>query len=399
MRTLILFLLMTASAFGSITERYVTSAGAGDGTGSSEANAMTFANFVDYMSTGGSFTAAAGDRFNLKLDGVYARTTTADAFVNGGASNAPVIIRGYKTTIGDGYQGRTVSGTGNLNTNNMPEISYTTGSLSLTGNNIVFESVYVTGAKNGNLMVVNTGVQCILRGCLIENNNTGTSTCCIAASGTQATFVDCDIRLLAASGGASGINTSGSGNKLIACRITGKTASGVIVGNTTLITDNAIYNSLIGIDMQSSASQVNTIYRNTITGCSSNGIKETIFITSSLPIMNNMITDNAGFGIDAGSTTNCVFVLYNRFRDNVMGNVTNSTDFVTALTAWGNVTTDTGGAETDYVAAGSQDYRLISTSPAITAGIPQFSDIGAVQSTNGPASGGGSGQFSFPIGP
>lgn len=107
-----------------------------------------------------------------------------------------------------------------------------------------------------------------------------------------------------------------------------------------------------------------------------------------------MITDNGGFGVDATAATNGVFLSNNRFRDNVMGAVTNATDWVTA-TSYSQVTTDTGGAETDYVAAGSQDYRLINASPATGAGAP-FSDIGGLQSTNGPAGAGG-GAYSFPF--
>lgn len=388
------FQIVSFSAFGAITERYVNSAGSGAADGTSEANAMSYATFVDYMSTGGSFTAAPGDRFNIK--GVISRTTTSDTFLNGGASNAPVIIRGYATTIGDGYQGRTVNGTGPLNTNNMAAISTTTGLLSITGGFIILESLYLSGARNGAAVSTTTGTGVFFKSCRIDDNSTGSATA-LNTQQASGTLLDCDLNLLAASGGTAALISNAAGTRIVGNRITGKTAIGVSLQTSANVDGNVIFNSTIGIDMNTAAAVTYNIWNNTITGCSSNGIKESINVTLPVLVINNMITDNGGWGMDCGSATNTVWFSNNRFRDNTLGAITNSTDFVSAGN-WSVVTTDTGGVETDYTDTSTFDYRLISTSPGLSIGLPAYIDAGGVQKSNTISAGGSTpGVVAFPF--
>jgi hypothetical protein len=95
-------------------------------------------------------------------------------------------------------------------------------------------------------------------------------------------------------------------------------------------------------------------------------------------IVNNMITDNGGYGIDGVEAAKAVFAAYNRTRDNTSGADNLATDWL-AATKYGHVTTDTGGASTDYTNSGSNDYTLISASPAKGVGIWPYRDIGALQ--------------------
>ncbi len=371
--------LLSFNAFATFTDRYVTSAGAGSADGTSEANAMSFATFKDYMEVGGSFTAAAGDRFNIK--GNQSRTTTSDTFVNGGTATSPVIIRGYGTAIGDGYQGRANNGTGALVTSNMPNISYTTGLMNLTGSFIILESVQITGTRSGVILSLATGADCGIVRCLVSENSTNGSAACCTLNQARAFAFDCDMELVAASGGLEALLMPGSGSRAMACRITGKTAPAIIASNTSQILNCILYNSTIGISVTSTTAAM-LIAGCTITGNSGDGIDVITATTVTQTYANNIITDNGGYGIDFNNAATAPFLYSNRTRDNALGAYNLATDWV-AATNYGAVTTDTGGAETDYTNAGSLDYRLISTSPAKGAGLPPSMSMGAYQSAGG----------------
>ena len=167
-RTCALLILTASLANASIGEWYVNDAGSGTGTGTTEANAMSFATFIDFMSTGGSKTAAAGDRFNIK-GAITARTTTADAWANGGTVVSPVIVRGYNSTIGDLTSLARTNGNGALVTTNYPTISYTTGGTTISGNFIILEAVQMSGANtttNGGVLLI-TGTDVFVKRCYI----------------------------------------------------------------------------------------------------------------------------------------------------------------------------------------------------------------------------------------
>lgn len=381
---LITSLSLQLSALAAITEYYVSSAGAVPGLGTTIDDPMSFAVFDDYMTAAGVFNAVAGDRFNIVATNVIARTTTASTWVNGGTATSPVIIRGYRTAITDGYLGRTVNGTGVLNTNNMAVITFTSGLLTISGNFIILESILFRSTRAGTAINV-TGSDNQFARCLMDNNNTGATASAVTFAGRETAF-NCDIRLLAASGGAAAIVVNGTGSRVLGCRIMGATADGITLANNAQIIGNTIHTSSNGINASATGGLV-TIQNNTITGCSSNGIRVITGTTVLVPIINNMITDNAGYGVDAVSAANALFVAHNRWRDNALGNVNLATDSV-AATSYSAVTTDTGGPETDYVDASAKDFRLIAASPAANTGIPAYSSIGAFQFTNSASAGG-----------
>jgi hypothetical protein len=373
--SLLFWIISSLSAFATITERYVTSAGAGAADGTSEANAMSYATFIDYMAVGGSFTAAPGDRFNLK--GSISRTTTSDTWVNGGTVTSPVIIRGYTTTIGDGYLGRT-NGTQGLIPDNMAVLTTTTGGLTISGNFVIFEAIHFSGTRNG-AGIIGSGGDIVYVNSIIDDNSTGTSAKALTCSGIRATVLNCDLALLAASGGSVALDLSTSSGRAIGCRITGGTGFGVSMANSTQLLKSLVYNSSIGVD-QASTSFNYLISANTITGCSSNGIRCILGNLGNQAIINNIITDNGGYGIEGTAASNSVLVAFNRMRDNVMGDINLATDWV-AATSYSQVTTDTGGPSQDFQNSGAANYTLVSTSPAIAKGV-LFSAIGAFQITN-----------------
>ncbi len=378
MRYILAFLLLCASLQAAITERYVSPAGSGTADGTSAANAMSLTTFVDYMSTGGSFTATAGDRFNVKYDaGGYARTTSTDTWVNGGSSTSPVIIRGYGTTITDGYQGRSAGG--NLVTTNFANFSWTsTARLNVTGSWIILEACSFTSAANGDTILFNTGGNCAMLRCVVENSGTGASAGALAL-GTNGIALDCDINMTGGSGGSRA--ASGSTGVFDSCRFKVTQAVPAIVCGAsagTVIINNIIYGSGgIGIS-NTSTTAIPYIRSNTIVGCTGDGIDIITGTTTLQRIVGNMITDNSGNGIDMVSAANAGFLAYNRFRDNA-ASINSGTDWVTA-TSYGHVDSGTtGDTSTDYQNFGTNDFRLKATSPATSAGIPELQSIGAAQ--------------------
>lgn len=369
-----------------ITDRYVTDAGAGSADGSSIANAMSYATFTDYMVTGGSFTAAPGDRFNI-IGAITGRTTTTDTWVNGGNSTSPVIVRGWTSGGTTPYAGRT-NGNGPLITTNFPTISYTTGRINITGSWILVECLSITGAPSN--AVITLGAEGAIRSCAVVNSSTNAAAVGIGATSTGNEVLDCDASLTGASGGSAAISNQAGASCSDSCRITvtSSTAAGITCNNTSILYGNTIYgNGGVGISMPTTTGRP-WIRNNTIVGCASDGIDIVTGATVLQRVVGNMITDNGGYGVDFNSAAVGAFVAYNRTRDNTSGAYNLATDWV-AATSYGNVTTDTGGPSTDYVNSGTGDYNLIAASPATSASLPQYGSMGALQRDQTGSGGGG----------
>ena len=369
-----------------LTTRYVTNAGAGAADGTSLANAMSFATFIDYMAAAGSFTAAAGDVF--LLCGVsQSRTTTTDSWANGGSATSPVVIRGCDSSGNPAYAGRT-NGNGALITTNFASITYTTGRLVLTSWVILEGITITTSASNA---AVSVGTDGVIMRCSVTNSSTNASAVGIGASSVSRSVVfDNDVFMTGASGGAAGINTNAGTAVRIRynrVKVTSATAPGIALYVSSSAIKNTVYGSGgIGIYVASSAWS-GTIEDNTIVGCGGDGINVITGLTGLGFITGNMVTDNTGDGIDMVSTSNPTFAAHNRTRDNAAG-YANTGDWLTA-TKYGDVTTDTGGASTDYTDSGANDYSLIAASPATSAGIPAYASIGALQRSQTGSGGGG----------
>jgi hypothetical protein len=309
-----------------ITERYVTTTGAGANDGTDEANAYTFAQMLTAIGAG----SAAGFRY----------------------SNGALI------------------------TTNMPEITYTTGRWNGAGADFwIYESLNFTAAAANN--AVTLGSSGVMFNCNVVNNNTNASTGGILTSTANNIIANCDVALTAGSGGDSAIFASGN-PRIIGCRIDGGPTDGIETGSSLIAVGNVIYSSGgHGIEVTATGSII-TLISNTIVSCTGNGVEIPSGSTVLGCYVNNMVTDNGGFGFDFNATTVASFLAYNRTRDNSGGAIGSAGDWATATT-YNHVTTDTGGGETDYTDAGSNDYTLISASPAKGVGHFAFLDIGALQ--------------------
>lgn len=81
-----------------LTEKYSSAAGAGAHDGTTEGNAFSWVEMIADINAGNG----AGIRYNHKGNVTRAASDTISA---GGTVGSPCIIRGYTTTIGDGYRG------------------------------------------------------------------------------------------------------------------------------------------------------------------------------------------------------------------------------------------------------------------------------------------------------
>jgi hypothetical protein len=266
----------------------------------------------------------------------------------------------------------------------MPTFSYSgTGAFSVSGNYIVFEAMHITGTKSGSVSTF-SGAGTILYSCIFENATSGSGGIALYASGSSILVENCDVKLTnGGNAGSYALGAAGAGAKFIGNRVK-SSMHGIMVASASHLFSNQIINSA-GVGITNNSSNVGFIVGNTIVGGSSDGIALAVTAGVQL-IVNNCITDNSGFGINLNNSGATAMIGFNRTRDNGAGAISGATDWVSAA-GWGAVTTDTGGPETDYTNASATDYRLISTSPAISVGIPSYRDMGALQHQ---ATGGGS---------
>lgn len=355
-----ILLALCLSAQATITERYVSSAAGGGGDGSSGAP-WTLAEAISNYS--------AGDRMNLK--GTF--TLSGGVTIPAGAIDQPSIWRGYSTTITDGYQGRT-NGSGALVTTNFATIACGASYYVTAINNYtVLENLNITGSRSG-YVVDNSHVASAIVNCRVENSSTNAAAfglvtgnafnCDIVMSGATGAYTACKMNVVgglhecqiwrASSDASIGVGFATYTNGVIdKCTIHGATGTGIKC-------DNMSMPWILNCTIQGQTTAISTY----------NGAAAKM-----LYVTNCMITDcTASFTNPYAATAAHYAGLYgNRTRDN--GAVSGFGDWP----AWNEVTTDTGGPETDYESAATGDLRLIAASPAVQSSVPPYGDIGAQQ--------------------
>ena len=341
----------------------------------------------------------AGNLMCVKA-GSYTVAAT-DTVACSGTATSPIRIVGYNTvrptltTVGDGYLGRTGSNLNKtLDTSNMPLYAY--GSVGLAGSSstfVVVETIKFTSSIAGNAVVI--GGKSFIKSCYASTSSTSASSIAISATGAGGNVIDCDAFLTAASGAASGAGINiGVGIALgnhVSCGTT--TAPGIKLSGfgASAVIDNVVYSGGgVGIYV-STINACGNIVGNTIYGCTDGVNIISANVASPVVIANNCITDNSGYGINIVSAANACVLYGNRTRDNASGAINSGTDWVNASN-WLSVTTDTGGASTDYVDAAGGDWRLISASPAAGAGVPKSKSMGFSEPA---ASAGGQRSYTF----
>lgn len=351
------------------TERYVTDAAVGTGDGTS-GDPWTLAQALT--------NADAGDRVNIQSDSGY--SLAADTVSNPGNAAQAIVFRGYNSSIGDlEGQGRNADGT--LNTTNFPVITLT-GTLTLNVF-VVLEALVFTGSIAGHLVGDSGPDNTHVIQCSITNTANSASAYAFR-SDNQSTITNSDCEC---SGASSNTTVDGDNNfRIIGCRI--KSVGGVHLAlNYGLVLDTVIFGNATGVGIQIRTATIHS----TIYGCTISGVGIAISTAASASLYPNLFINNHITGCVeylnngySGTANEWAVEVNNRTRDNTTGR-TGIGDGI----AVGEITTDTGGDETDFVAAGSENFRLISAAPGKAAGMVAYDDCGAYQREEAGAGGGG----------
>ena len=355
-----------------LTDRYVSSAAGGGGDGSS-GSPWTWAEMLT--------SANAGDRVNVKADGTYSRTTNNDSFTNAGTAASPIWIRGYSSTIGDGNGGR--DSNTDLVTTNMPSLTYTSGRIGGTAKDyIVWESINFSSSSLDNPFMSLTGVANTMINCKVAMSGTGgTSARPVGMNGNGSRLIDCDISNTCTT--AMAAIATAHVNTIIGCKIkcTNKTGVRHESSQPTFIANSVIYGCVDGIATLTGTTGHIYCVNCTIQGCSSDGLELFNGAHTNAPsFINCMITDCGGYAWNSlytGTANLPIFRYYNRTRDNTSGDApSGGFDNHTNI---GEVTTDGGSQSSDYVDYSNANFRLVKDSPAVGAGVFQYTSIGAFQ--------------------
>lgn len=342
------------------TERYVTSAAAGGGDGSSGTPwtlAEAFAN------------ATAGDRVNIQSDSGY--SIGATTITNAGTTAQFVVYRGYNSTIGDlEGQGRT-SNNQALDTTNFPAITVT--GLITVAARVGFEALSFSGALSSELVGGAAPDRWFMTQCKVVNSQSNSNAQAVAGD-NECTLANCDFEC---SGALSNICVDFDDRLCISnCRVE-TVGSKCIAANTIVATNNILIgdSSAIGIQLNTTGTPSyiinNTAYQLGTFLTTPNGAP-----TSAPVIINNHVTDCSKYidNLYSATANVAMFEFHNRTRDNT----TPRTGVGDGMNI-GEITTDTGGASTDYTDVATDDYTLISTAPGKAAGVVPFMDCGALQ--------------------
>lgn len=363
-RILLIVLLLNAAVWAR-TARYVTSGGTD--TYANSTNPLTPMSWATMIAN-----VTAGD--DVWVKGSISRTTSFDGLTNAGTAASPIIITGYGTTIGDGYLGRN-NGNGSLITTNFATVSYTSGNFSPAKANLILRNLVLTGTSaSGTVLGVSSGPTTVIE-CSITNTGNNASSKAMTDNQNATSVINCD--LTCATGDA--INSSGFNSSYLSNRISASGGNGInLTSNLATIVGNTFLPCAIGVKIGAANSSAAIIVQNTFYGQTTACVQVLNSASATLrtTIVGNMMTDSAYAVKSLYQPTGDLPITryYNRTRDNTSAD--------TGFTEWpsiGEVTTDTGGPETDYVNAAGNDFRLISTSPAKGAGVPAYIDIGACQ--------------------
>jgi hypothetical protein len=285
-------------------ERYVDSAAAGGGDGTTAATsgangAWTLAEAIA--------AAAAGQRVNVKA-GTYTNTTTGRRFAVAGTTTSPVWWRGYNTTIGDRDTDPTLT---------PPKITFTTGLCTFGGTHQLFSHLDVSGANTGRQLSV-SGANLKLDRCRVENTNAAAASSAVTntTSGTN-TFSRCWFKATAT---ATRVFQNGAVADFLGCVWTG---GGVGIDSTTAI-------RLIGCVFRATGSHgfqaittgsIQQVVGCTFRGCGGDGVRLDVLPTSIVVVANCLFAGCSGYGLNnnTGANTNVVTRFGNDYWSNTSG--------------------------------------------------------------------------------
>ena len=278
------------------TEKYVSAAAGGSGDGLSAGNPFTWAQMITEIGAG----SGGNKRYNV-LEGTYSLSASSDCSGASLSPSAPVNIRGYKTTIGDGWLGRS-NDSGPLITTNMPLISYASGFKCMFPNYVILESLQFTGTVNDYL--VRTKEKSAIIGCKISNASTGSGAITYQMGGECVVIFENDFTMTASTGGNWVLDCNNHNAKLdsnrIICNSTTVANGGIITEQRAIVFGNLIKGGGFGVGLRFGSNREPWVRNNTIVGwgraIEMQGVEGPHFVCG------NMITGNTLYGIDMNST-------------------------------------------------------------------------------------------------
>ena len=356
------------------TERYVTDAAPGGGDGQI-GTPWTLAEALA--------AAVAGDRVNILSDSGYA--LSADTVTNSGTAVQLICFRGYNSSIGD-LENNGWNADGTLDVTGFPIITLS-GVLSFPGAYILMQNLVFTASSiNAPCVGSSTGDQVSIVECKITNstNNAGAGALRLDDNGK---VINCDLEC---SGAAHAVVVDmDGGGMIVGNRIKGVEASQIFCqgsGSTPVIGNlfQGASGAGIGYSCESGVSYL--IYGNTFYDLGTAITMVNAASTAMIAVVNNHVTDCGEYinNLYSGTANKAIIEVNNRTRDNT----TPRTGIGDGANV-GEVTTDTGGASTDYTNVGANNFTLIDGAPGVETGMRQHTDIGAYQRAAGAGGGGG----------
>jgi len=341
------------------------SASAGGGGAGTEGDPLTLAEaFAD--------TTAGPIVYHIKA-GSY--SSGAVTIATAGSNTAPRLFMGYSTTPGDlwanGYNTY-----GWLDTTNFPEITMS-GSLT-PANYLSFINLKIVGSIAGGLVLTSNYTR--FKRCYIENTADAIGTAYALYVGTGAIVKDCDL----ITSGSNSYRVMYASQQCVISKNRVMSSSATAVNNSILtFRHSSVRNNVVigngtspGILCLGSTLFPLDVEDNTIYNCTDPIQLPNASVTYPVDIDGNHITDCTG-GINnlySGTSNISIMALNNRTRDN------GSNAGLVAPIELGEVTTDTGGAATDYTDVANGDLTLISGAPGVGTNIGYGTwNIGASQ--------------------
>lgn len=329
-------------------------------SGGSDANdGLSFANgFATIQKMADILTA--GDLGLVASDGVHIPSAIVLLDINNGTFASPIQWRGAGPLGEDDGSIATISGNGAIGAVFDDRV---TG-----GDHSHFEGLRITNATSFGFRFSTNRPGILFERCRIDNH--GSEGVQVSSIQTQTIFIDCELDSNGKAGVRSAVPSVGQVS-LINCLIHGNGEHGVEINRFLIIQNCWIYNNTLDgvncIGTPSCMSITNTVIDNN----GDDGIKVSSSTLLHTIMTNNIISNNAGFGVSLEGTEVNGVRGSNLYFNNTLGNVTFDGVSAATLAAFETISGSlTGDPLFVNTTLGSEDYRIVSGSPAFGAGYP-----------------------------